>query len=891
MAETQSGPEDIVVIPDSESIPLTKASPPGTPSGLVEGHSKFFDQRDRAMQATEQSGGSTTSRSEKSAGVAFSGGGIRSAAFCSGALRRMLLKNVLPDYLSCVSGGGYTGAAFVEWKEWKRRNRDNGDDNKWHDEFFDTMRQNAGYLCDWQCPFVGLWHSVVFVVLLVTVVVILPCVLWLPYAFPIAVAVDVLFGKILRQNATCPPSAHARTDPRTSRTSSLMLMLYENCHSPSRRTALIFTTLICSLLFYFLSRKKRLHEFKDILRLLSMISFIVFLFTLFPLLIHDLWPSNTWVRAFIIIICIVLPFFIPVIRNYASVFLVFYWYIHIVSWRVFKTELFGAVPYSDHVFYPILIGCAIAVILFPLIGQLHQAAFNVYYRFRLSKAFFSPERKSGKCRWEDVFPMCVTPIHDINSFFWRKYHDNNENENDETEVSLQTLSGISPTFISNITVNDWQINIHEESSYQLIAFSSEGVELIGKDQRERPAKFDGCFNPEHMRLSSAMAISGAALSFDMGEYESGLLNPLLELFNLLGLGMGDEMICNQCQVTKQKASKRYGMPFILEIVLFLPMIVLLFVYWLGQSMTWVNHLILVHLVIVVALSMIAVSKTGSDSPGKWEKFIRYCIRNIFFVRFVRGYLNVNNVGERPPEYLRLSDGGHFENLALLPLLEKRLEKIAIFDGSRNPGGDKYAESLLKALKLAREKLRCSFVGEDGRDINEDIKDKFLKIKSKKRPRSYRFQVHYYDEEGNNTSKGEILFIAPRHPSESIPLKTIDEQPKAMNCDDSSERVSLTDNVSKRIPWDIELDHKDWGLSPELTEREADRLTCCCCVCCHYYGSSHCVSDALLGRFPHHKTANQFFTPEMFSAYHREGYAACIEAKIESFFKDETTQDA
>lgn len=79
-----------------------------------------------------------------------------------------------------------------------------GDDSKWHDEFFDTMRQNAGYMCDWQCPFSGLWHSAVFVVLLVTVVFILPCVLWLPYAFPIAVAVDLLFGEILRQNAKCP---------------------------------------------------------------------------------------------------------------------------------------------------------------------------------------------------------------------------------------------------------------------------------------------------------------------------------------------------------------------------------------------------------------------------------------------------------------------------------------------------------------------------------------------------------------------------------------------------------------------------------------------------------------------------------------------------------------
>lgn len=52
--------------------------------------------------------------------------------------------------------------------------------------------------------------------------------------------------------------------------------------------------------------------------------------------------------------------------------------------------------------------------------------------------------------------------------------------------------------------------------------------------------------------------------------------------------------------------------------------------------------------------------------------------------------------------MRLSDGGHYENLALLPLLEKRLEKIAVFDGSCNPGGDKCADSLLNALKLAGE---------------------------------------------------------------------------------------------------------------------------------------------------------------------------------------------
>ena len=131
MAETQAGPEDIVVIPDCSHIPSKRPSSSSTPSGTVECLSDFYDQRTvRAKQESQQISGSTASRSGRSAGVAFSEGGIRSAAFCSGALSRMLLENVLPDYLSCVSGGGYTGAAFVEWKERQKRNGHNSDDSK-----------------------------------------------------------------------------------------------------------------------------------------------------------------------------------------------------------------------------------------------------------------------------------------------------------------------------------------------------------------------------------------------------------------------------------------------------------------------------------------------------------------------------------------------------------------------------------------------------------------------------------------------------------------------------------------------------------------------------------------------------------------------------------------
>ena len=54
-------------------------------------------------------------------GVGFSGGGIRSAAFCSGVLRKLIFHDKEPDVLSCVSGGGYTGSAYVQWKYRQRK--------------------------------------------------------------------------------------------------------------------------------------------------------------------------------------------------------------------------------------------------------------------------------------------------------------------------------------------------------------------------------------------------------------------------------------------------------------------------------------------------------------------------------------------------------------------------------------------------------------------------------------------------------------------------------------------------------------------------------------------------------------------------------------------------
>ena len=169
--------------------------------------------------------------------------------------------------------------------------------------------------------------------------------------------------------------------------------------------------------------------------------------------------------------------------------------------------------------------------------------------------------KPARVRCEDFFPNCVRSVEGIYDIIRRPNRRGKlwevPNTDDELpdELKLGHLKDVSPTFISNITVNNWQIDSDAKSSHQLISFSSKGVELIGNDW-EKPSKLNKCFKPKHMRLSAAMAISGAAVSYDMGSYEDALLlDMVLDLLNLLGLGMGDEMVSDQCHCQEQRNSK------------------------------------------------------------------------------------------------------------------------------------------------------------------------------------------------------------------------------------------------------------------------------------------------------------------------------------------------
>ena len=118
-------------------------------------------------------------------------------------------------------------------------------------------------------------------------------------------------------------------------------------------------------------------------------------------------------------------------------------------------------------------------------------------------------------------------------------------------------------------------------------------------------------------------------------------------------------------------------------------------------------------------------------------FVRWFTINIPVVTYVRNALQVTNQGPNPPAVLYLSDGGHIENLGILPLLKKRLQKIVSIDGGQTILDEDYGRILLEALNMARKKLDCSFSGMDGRDIAEDIREKFVERMPGSQPSSYR----------------------------------------------------------------------------------------------------------------------------------------------------------
>ena len=838
--------------------------------------------------------------SDKTFGVAFSGGGIRSAAFCSGVLRRLLSKGAEPDYLSCVSGGGYTGSAYVQWKHEKAKNQN---EKEWQPLFFDKMRKNTSLYCNWQ-NLEGVCDSVILSFLIVFVAVIVPVIGWGSFACPIAFMVNLLYGRFV-DGTLCREDGDSLDCRERTILFSVSLGIFFLFH------------LLDYLTFSCCENKNNYTKMKWAklpLLLIQQFSGATFAFTFFPWFINDfLRFTHICIRLLVVAISAVFWFFAPVLRKYSSLVFLIYAYSYVVFWRVYKRELLF-IKYTDNRFRRGMAVSLIILAIFAIVGDFPLRLVHLYNRWRLQKAFYY--HGDGQCcnycdcdcDCNDCFPGCYCPSKET--------------------LTLADLSDVEkPIYLSNMVVNGWRRKYNQK--YCLLTMSPQGISLIEKQptvtsltdnkpsppqKSERLSKspvpstssssgsdddvlknlkefrenclkdqcFEGKLKPSDIKLSSAMAMSAAALSPYLGKYESEeekfshfLTICGLEMAGRLVSDMSDEKCCKNCVAA-------YALNFFIGAMF----VVFGIVYWLFVPKSNLNLPIIVT-ALVVGISLVCLFVVFLCICCNCCSGCRSCtdLHNWLLVhlasyRFICSLLNIITDGETPPAMMHLSDGGHFENMGLLPLLKLRLPYILVVDGSHIPSDEEYAKEIVNVMEQAREILDCSFTTVKGDNVLKDIrnldKDDVFKYINKLRAdvltdiknnyvtpaaRKYEFKVHYSrkgdNERWQDVDEGHIFLIAPRgQPTER---KESDEKDKK-----GTSKAKL---------------HAAWGSGPYLTENDIDDISGCpaglgCCDCCH---SRHCVTNrcqSYLG-FPRHATANQFFTPRMFAAYHREGYSACM----------------
>ena len=328
----------------------------------------------------------------KKTGVAFSGGGMRSASFCSGVLRRLLQKSVTFDYLSCVSGGGFCGASYLEWKA----RHDGVDHPIWHKEFFENLRRRCGIICDWTNLCRGVSDTVILIFLLCFVVVVIPVLNVAAPCLPIAFVVDFLVGNILRKGFICPEqetksfnaSQEMQTNPSLNKTATKFLNTTgsnECIAFPNEGmffTYILFTFLLLAIaVFYILTSLLDPKGFLyNKVKFLFCAFLISFGFTFTPWLIEEyiLVIPRTASIGFLIF-GILLWLSIPFLREKIFWAILIYVYSYVIKWRIYKTNMIG-IEYNEHSFNIALWISAILLWITPYIYAIQRVSVQTFNR-------------------------------------------------------------------------------------------------------------------------------------------------------------------------------------------------------------------------------------------------------------------------------------------------------------------------------------------------------------------------------------------------------------------------------------------------------------------------------------------------------------------------------
>ena len=323
-------------------------------------------------------------------GLAFSGGGIRSAAFSSGVLRRLLERNVEVDYLSCVSGGGYTGTAFLDWKYREERRsssteNETEDQGNWHDKFFKHMKERAGYFCNWHNPLDGILDTVTILGLILLVNFIGPITTRGSYACPIAFMIDLVFGEYLRDKGDCDDVVAAKSSESHNTEAdknATIQELRQSCKgTPGSGRIILFSVLVLlTAIFFVLSKTRFLRRYSTLLSFSCATFGVSFVLTFVPFALHDVVRDIPhWSQYIALAVSVFVWFFLPLLRNVTTHVLMVYFFSYVIYWRVYAAPVLGVV-YSDKLFTRLLFASGFVVWVVPFVNALCSRLTHVYNR-------------------------------------------------------------------------------------------------------------------------------------------------------------------------------------------------------------------------------------------------------------------------------------------------------------------------------------------------------------------------------------------------------------------------------------------------------------------------------------------------------------------------------
>ena len=235
------------------------------------------------------------------------------------------------------------------------------------------MRARAGYFCNWQSPLTAVFDSFLIIALLILVSFIIPILIWMTVACPMAYLIDFLFGDLLRSEGCTGNLAGNET--------AFEAVNGHECHveGASYTKVVLFASLLAITVVSFILQNI-LKQGKSLLRFISISSLVILALLFFPWAIHVfLEGTPIWAQLLILVLAAIIWLSLPVFRLQASLIMVVYAYSFIIHTRVYKHSFLG-LEYSEYNFVILVWVSGILLAFVPYLGSIQQRLMHVFYR-------------------------------------------------------------------------------------------------------------------------------------------------------------------------------------------------------------------------------------------------------------------------------------------------------------------------------------------------------------------------------------------------------------------------------------------------------------------------------------------------------------------------------